>query len=459
MPGPRSIRGAALRRLSATVGVAVAALVLPTIGLAAAKPPDLGTAGGYALVANTTITNTGVTLIDGNLALVGPSVTGFGPGVITGKKDIGNAAANAAEADVLAAHHDATDAAPVTEMAGDLGGQTLVPGVYHFGVAATLHGTLTLDGQGKTNPLFIFQIGSTLTTGTGASVVLTRGAAGCAVFWAVGSSATIGTATSLTGQPDGPRQHHHEHRRIHRRRRRAQRRPGIRPERSHHPRHEHGHPAFGQLRRADSDAGRHPAPDTGPDLDSDRFADPDRNAQAHADLDECGTVTSRGIGPGPVRCPGRPGTRRQSIASGRPTTPLVFVIPPGGRWIGHRRRRRHRAHRAVRRPRIPRPPQGSSSSCCSLPRLSARWPGCRSSDGGSERSASAATARGPTRWPRSGPTTYPFAAAHGTPSGPRDTLDSWSTVHAPSGIGSSSSGAGSAACTPPASSARTPGSP
>jgi len=199
VPGPRSIRGAALHRLSATIGLAVAALVLPTIGLAAAKPPDLGTAGGYALVANTTITNTGVTLIDGNLALVGPSVTGFGPGVISGKKDIGNAAANAAEADVLAAHHDATDAAPVTEMAGDLGGKTLVPGVYHFGVAATLHGTLTLDGQGKTNPLFIFQIGSTLTTGTGASVVLTRGAAGCAVFWAVGSSATIGTGTSLQG--------------------------------------------------------------------------------------------------------------------------------------------------------------------------------------------------------------------------------------------------------------------
>ena len=166
---------------------------------AAAGASDLGTADNYALVANTTITNTGVTLIDGNLALVGPSVTGFGPGVITGRSDIGNAAANTAEADVLAAHHDATGAAPVTEMAGDLGGKTLVPGVYHFGVAATLHGTLTLDGQGKTNPLFIFQIGSTLTTGTGARVVLTRGAAGCAVFWAVGSSATIGTATSLQG--------------------------------------------------------------------------------------------------------------------------------------------------------------------------------------------------------------------------------------------------------------------
>ena len=199
MRAPRSFRRPAVRRGTAALGLIVAALVLPTIGLAAAKPPDLGAARGYALVANTTITNTGLTLIDGNLALVGPSVTGFGPGVVTGRRDIGNAAANAADADVLAAHHDATSAAPVTEMAGDLGGRTLLPGVYHFGVAATLHGTLILDGQGKTNPLFIFQIGTTLTTGTGARVTLTDGAAGCAVYWAVGTSATIGTGTSLQG--------------------------------------------------------------------------------------------------------------------------------------------------------------------------------------------------------------------------------------------------------------------
>lgn len=172
---------------------------LPAIGLAAA-PPDLGTAADYAIVANTTITNTGVSLIVGNLALVGPSVTGMG-GVVTGRSDIGNAAAARAEDDVLSAHHDATAAGPpVTEMSGvDLGGRTLGPGIYHFGSSAALHGTLTLDGQGASNPTFIFQIGSTLTTGTGARVRLTNGADGCAVFWAVGSSATIGTASSLQG--------------------------------------------------------------------------------------------------------------------------------------------------------------------------------------------------------------------------------------------------------------------
>jgi Ice-binding-like len=180
------------------VAILVVALVFPAIGLAAV-PPDLGTAANYAIVANTTITNTGVSVIDGNLALVGPSATGVS-GVVTGKSDIGNAAADRAEADVLSAHQDATGATPVTEMSGvDLGGKTLSPGVFHFGSSAALHGTLTLDGGGLSNATFIFQIGSTLTTGTGAQVRLVNGADGCAVFWAVGSSATIGTGTSLQG--------------------------------------------------------------------------------------------------------------------------------------------------------------------------------------------------------------------------------------------------------------------
>lgn len=177
-------------------------LVVPAIGLAAAPPP-LRTAANYALIANTTITNTGVTLVAGSLALVGPSATGFGPGVgvITGTSDIGNAAADRAEADVLIAHNAATGSAPVTEMAGDLGDRTLFPGVYHIGAGATVGAgeTLTLDGQGQANAVFIFQIGSTLTTGTGARVRLINGTDGCSVFWAVGSSATLGTATSLQG--------------------------------------------------------------------------------------------------------------------------------------------------------------------------------------------------------------------------------------------------------------------
>ncbi len=194
---PRT-RRPAVRRVAVLVAVLAAALSVPAIGLAAAQP-GLGSADNYAIVANTTITNTGVSLIKGNLALVGPSVTGLG-GLVTGRSDIGNAAAARADADVLSAIGDADRAKPVIEMSGeDLGGKTLGPGVYHFGSSAALHGTVTLDGQGRSNATFIFQIGSTLTTGTGARVRLKNGADGCAVFWAVGSSATIGTATSLQG--------------------------------------------------------------------------------------------------------------------------------------------------------------------------------------------------------------------------------------------------------------------
>ena len=81
----------------------------------------------------------------------------------------------------------------------DLGGMTLTPGVYCFSTSAQLTGTLTLDAQGNPDAVFLFQIGSTLTTASDASVVLINGASSCNVFWQVGSSATLGTGTSLAG--------------------------------------------------------------------------------------------------------------------------------------------------------------------------------------------------------------------------------------------------------------------
>jgi len=118
----------------------VAAVLIPAIGLAATSRPPLGTAAGYAVIANTTITNTGLSLIDGNIALSGPGApAGLVPGVVTGTKDLGNAAAAKAQADVLTAFGGALAATPVIEMSGvDLGGKTLTPGVYHFGSSAAL---------------------------------------------------------------------------------------------------------------------------------------------------------------------------------------------------------------------------------------------------------------------------------------------------------------------------------
>lgn len=188
------------------VMAAVLAAILaawPTAGMAAVVQPRLLTAANYTVMGGSAITNTGPTVITGNLAISpsdASSVTGFPPGVVTGANDYNNAAAIQAQTDLVTTYNDAAGATPFIDMSGvDLGGQTLTPGVYRFSSSAQLTGTLTLDGQGSTNATFIFQIGSTLTTASASRVVLINGAGACAVFWQVTSSATLGTATDFQG--------------------------------------------------------------------------------------------------------------------------------------------------------------------------------------------------------------------------------------------------------------------
>ena len=154
-------------------------------------------------MAATAITNTGPTVVNGNLAISpsgSSSVTGFLPGVVTGQMDMANANAVLAQTDLVTAYNDAAAEPTTVNLTGtDLGGLTLTPGVYTFDSSAQLTGTLTLDGQGSTNAVFIFQIGSTLTTASASHVELINGAGGCAVFWQVGSSATLGTTTDFQG--------------------------------------------------------------------------------------------------------------------------------------------------------------------------------------------------------------------------------------------------------------------
>lgn len=192
------------RRGAVMASALVAALAAwPTAATAAVVQPRLLTAANYTVMGGSAITNTGPTLVTGNLAISpgnASSVTGFPPGVVTGAQDYNNAAAIQAQTDLVTAYNDAAGATPFIDMSGvDLGGKTLTPGVYHFSSSAQLTGTLTLDGQGSTNATFIFQIGSTLTTASGSRVVLVNGAGGCAVFWQVTSSATLGTTTSFQG--------------------------------------------------------------------------------------------------------------------------------------------------------------------------------------------------------------------------------------------------------------------
>ena len=102
--------------------------------------------------------------------------------------------------DVVTAYNVLAGMTPTTNLTGqDLGGMTLVAGVYNFESSAQLTGALVLNAQGNANALFVFQIGSTLTTGSASSVEVINGGDDCNVYWQVGSSATLGTATEFEG--------------------------------------------------------------------------------------------------------------------------------------------------------------------------------------------------------------------------------------------------------------------
>jgi outer membrane autotransporter protein len=170
----------------------------------------LGTVADFAVLGASTVTNTGTSVITGIPAhpghvgvSPGSAITGFPPGILTGP----GAAFHAADAVAAQAQVDLTTA--YTNLVGrpssvnltgqNLGGLTLVPGVYNFDSSAQLTGTLTLNGLGNPNAVFIINIGSTLTTASASRVLLINGAQGGNVFWRVGSSATLGTTTSFAG--------------------------------------------------------------------------------------------------------------------------------------------------------------------------------------------------------------------------------------------------------------------
>jgi len=161
----------------------------------------LGRAQDFGVLAASTITNTGGSVITGDLGLSpGTSVTGFPPGTVTGTQHITDAAAAAAQTDATVAFVALAALTPSTDLTGqNLGGLTLPPGNYHFTSSAQLTGTLTLDAAGDPGATWVFQIGSTLTTASASAVALINGAVAANVFWQVGSSATLGTTTTFKG--------------------------------------------------------------------------------------------------------------------------------------------------------------------------------------------------------------------------------------------------------------------
>lgn len=166
--------------------------------------PSLGAASIFSVLAKSTVTSAGLTVVTGNLGVwPGLEVTGFPPGlVVAGTIDKGGPTSEAAQGS-LTTLYDSLKGAPcgtvMTSM--DLSGKTLGPGVYCFASSAAIDvvGTLTLDAKGDPNAFWIFQIGSTLTTPDGAAVTVIGGGSACNVFWQIGSSATIGKTNSFGG--------------------------------------------------------------------------------------------------------------------------------------------------------------------------------------------------------------------------------------------------------------------
>lgn len=166
-------------------------------------PVLLGTAANYAVLAGSTATSIGPTWVeDGDLGLSpGSAVTGFPPGIVSpGSIHISDGPAIQAQIDLVTAYNDAAGRGVDATLAAELGGTTVLPGVYDsLDTTFEITGTLTLDAQGDPNAVFIFQAGSTLNTAGGSQVVLSNGAQAGNVFWQVGSSATLGTYSTFRG--------------------------------------------------------------------------------------------------------------------------------------------------------------------------------------------------------------------------------------------------------------------
>lgn len=185
----------------ATTATAVAlAVVLATTAQAAPAAVPLGTADSFAILAGTGITNTGPTTVVGDIGTSPtPAFTGAGSITHTGSVHAADAVADEAQAALVAAYDDAAGQGPVMAVPVELGGLALTSGVYSSGDALGLTGTLTLDGEGDPDAVFVFQTPSTLITAADSTVALVNGAQACNVYWQVGSSATLGVRTSFVG--------------------------------------------------------------------------------------------------------------------------------------------------------------------------------------------------------------------------------------------------------------------
>lgn len=194
------LRVAGASALSCSVLLGMSAVAGIPAAFAAEAKVGLGTSGSYSVLGGQSVTNTGSSILAQDLGVnPGTSITGFPPGLVLGTTHAADAQAVLAQSDLVSAYDDAASRTPTARIMGDLAGMTLVSGVYVANETVELNGTLTLDGQGDPNAVWIFQVGSALTTASASSIELVNGAQACNVYWQVGSSATLGTASDFKG--------------------------------------------------------------------------------------------------------------------------------------------------------------------------------------------------------------------------------------------------------------------
>lgn len=180
----------------ASAGAAQAASVLT-------GPIDLGTSQTYGVLAASAVTNTGPTVVTGDLG-VSPqsSITGFTGtpnGLDIGAVHDNDQPASLAQLDLTTAFNAAAGLTPTSSGLTELNGMSLTPGVYSGGALSLANnGILTLAGTSASS-VWVFQAASTLTIGSATQIIITGGASACNVFWEVGSSATIGTSAHFQG--------------------------------------------------------------------------------------------------------------------------------------------------------------------------------------------------------------------------------------------------------------------
>jgi len=176
-----------------------------TTGAVSPAMINLGSAGSFAVMATASISSTGSVVINGNVGLSPGTSQGIPPAQVNGTIHVNDPIVTQAQADLLAAFNDATSRSTNAQtLPGNMGGLTFTPGLYVNSTSVLISGAgpgnnVTLDAQGDPNAVFIFKMGSTLTTATSSQVILAGGAKASHVFWQVDTSATLGVTSIFQG--------------------------------------------------------------------------------------------------------------------------------------------------------------------------------------------------------------------------------------------------------------------